>query len=211
MLYYSVMKLKKFKGASSLTVGIATILLVLILAIFFIPTIGTVTNDTNISNAITLLEQNNYVVFAGSEYATIKTELDEILEETRHTSYIWPEATNLTATCTAPAGANTWGAWVELIDSGGNNFSDKITATTHLSDTKIESYSDKNQEYMYQISYGTSNIIVGGRRVSPIKESGEYSIDLKSLPIPAGEKVYARCMCSVGGNSCTILLRYHYH
>jgi hypothetical protein len=204
-------KWEKLKGNSSITIGIVAVLVVLLIALFFIPTIGTVTTDTNISKAIVLLEQNNYVVFASSEYAAIKTELDEILAETRHTSYIWPEATNLTATCTASVTANTWGDWAEITDSAGNKFSDKITSVTHLSDTKIESYSDKNQEYMYQISYGASKIVVGGRRQSPIKESGEYSIDLKTLPIPAGEKVYFRCMCTVGGESCTILIRYHYH
>jgi hypothetical protein len=100
---------------------------------------------------------------------------------------------------------------IEVVDNVGNKLSDKITSITHFSDTKIETYSDKNQEYMYQIAYGASKVVVGGRRVSPIKESGEYSIDLKTLPVPAGEKIYYRCMCTSGGETCTVLFRYHYH
>lgn len=186
-------------------------IIVVIVASFFIPSVNTIFTGQNIASAINLLENNGYAVFAAGEYATIQNYLDEILEETRHTSYIWPEATNIHATLSAPVGANTWGNWVELADGSGNKFSDKITSITHLSDTKIEEYSDKNQTYMYQFAYGDSKVIVGGRRVSPIKESGEYAIDLKTMPIPIGEKFYARCMCSSGGETCTVLIRYHYH
>jgi len=206
--------MSKFKEYLNSKGNVSKALIVAILAIVVLVVVinvFAVILPYDISKSITTLENSGYVVFSASEYATIKTELDDILEETRHTSYIWPEATNLTATVIAPVTSNVWGEWTEITDSAGNKLSDKITGITHFSDTKIESYSDKNQEYMYQIAYGDSKVIVGGRRVSPIKESGEYAIDLKSLPVPIGEKIYYRCMCSVGGEYCTVLFRYHYH
>ncbi len=138
----------------------------------------------------------------------IDAQLSAIDLEFIHDTLIFPETTGETCTIVSGLVNNTWSDWVEITD--GITFSSKILYPTHISQLKIEDASDANEIYMVEISYGDAKTVVARRRFAPSRELGIVGVEQNSLIIPAGEKVYGRAMCSNGGNSVNIVLRYHY-
>lgn len=199
--------------------------IIMIIVVSLVIVIPQLVAPINENSAINYLTGRGFTVLASGEYDLLNEKIDvikleednisvrslELIDEFQHLSRIFPEATNETVTIYSSAEANKWSDWQEFTDSSGNKFSDKVTSAVHLSDTKIEYYSNKNIIYIYEIAYGDSKTIVANRRVAATKEADEYTIDLRCPLIPVGERVYARVMSSAGGASIQILLRYHYH
>lgn len=145
-----------------------------------------------------------------------KAALDRMILEQQHISYNFPEATNLTVVFTAHAVANTWSAWAEIQDDGvPTTFSSKFAAQRgHISLVQVDNTNQKDEYYMFEIAYGDSKTIISPHRFKsgtapndpPIQEA-----KVRSHVIPAGETIYYRMMCAVGGKTCDVSFRYHYH
>jgi len=139
------------------------------------------------------------------------TVLAELLHEVQHDTFLFPEDTNETVTCTAAA-ANTWLTWTELVDNNAVTFSSKLATTEgHISAFVVETVTANGEIYLVEISYGGSKVNIARVRLYggavPKQESRVFSDK-----IPAGETVYYRAKCSAGGPaSLTAHLRYHFH
>lgn len=149
---------------------------------------------------------------------TIKGDVDILVLEAQHDSDIFPDSTERKVELTAGNPANTWSAWIELVDDTPVTpitFSSKCaTKSTHISGLLVEDLSDSDKRYQMEIAYGDAKIGVLTHRFL----SGET----KKLPaiqfmlvradhIPAGEKVYYRMKCEEAAATCEISLRYHCH
>ena len=143
----------------------------------------------------------------------IIAEMGSLIREIQHDSAIFPEDTDRFVTFTAGALDNEWSDWVEIEDGLSNKFSDKITATTHISALMIEDANVKDKAYMIEIAHGDAKTPVTPYRFI----SGETKLPaiqhmrVRADHIPAGEKVYYRMKCEDGGRTCDLHIRYHVH
>jgi len=149
-----------------------------------------------------------------ADLVTIKQNLADILEELAHTTYIFPEGSNETVTFTAGAVANAWSAWTEIADNNGITLSSKFaTKDGHLTAINLEVLDTVNERYMVELAYGTAKTTISPARFqSSIATIGlSTSTNIKSEPIPAGEKIYHRTKCETGAATVQLHFRYHYH
>ena len=80
--------------------------------------------------------------------------LSEIFDALYHASYIFPDDTDKTVTPTAHANANTWSAWVEIVDNNALAFSSVFAdCGGHITVIQQEELSDENTIYMLQKSF----------------------------------------------------------
>lgn len=140
--------------------------------------------------------------------------LDEILWALMHRTLVFPESTNETVTLTC-AGANVWGAWTEIVDNNAVTFSSRISAAicdfAQITAVVVETCSVNDQRFMFEVAYGTPLVSIAPFRVYSGAVPKQESV-FKAGPIPAGNRVYYRGMCSQAGpQSCTIHIRYSYH
>ena len=140
------------------------------------------------------------------------TLLDGIALEMSHLTKIFPEDSNETITFTAPAGADTFSAWAEIVDNNAVTLSSKFAANGgHITGILTESASVTDKIYIFEISYGASKIIIAtGRLLSgTVLLTAKQQQRMSSVPVPAGETVYYRIKCETGAASVTVSLRYH--
>lgn len=145
-----------------------------------------------------------------------KAALNRMILEQQHVSYNFPDATNLKVVFTAHANAHTWSAWSEILDDGvPTTLSSKFAAQRgHISLVQIDNTNQKDEYYMIEIAYGTPKTIITPHRFKsgtapndpPIQEA-----KVRCAVIPAGEIIYYKMMCGVGGKTCDVSFRYHYH
>lgn len=132
-----------------------------------------------------------------------------------HNTLIFPEATSSTVTLNSHANADTWSVWTEIVDApGGTTFTSQIDAIAHITSICIEDTSVAGEIWMMEISYGDAHVPVARLRfvsgaVGILPAVQQFRI--RGAPIPVGQTVYYRLMCSVGNKNCKIHLRYYKH
>ncbi len=133
----------------------------------------------------------------------------------RHTTSIFPGDTDLTCTFIAAAGANTWSAWVEIVDSGATTLSTAFASSRgHLTEVLIETISDDNAIYMIEIAWGAAyNLVTALRFAGGTKfQSPDTVARMWTKAIPEGETVYYRMKTATGvADTCQVHIRYHTH
>lgn len=167
----------------------------------------------NIGAELTLLEA--HTVLLNAQTVLLNTNnglLDELILEHSHLTKIFPEDSDETITLTAHATPDTFSAWAEIVDNNSVTLSSRFAAAGgHISGILAESDSVKDKIFIFEISYGASNIVVATGRLM----SGTVQLTLKqqqrmsSVAIPAGETIYYRIKCETGGANITVSFRYH--
>lgn len=139
---------------------------------------------------------------------------DQLILEQAHVTRIFPATTDLTCTLTAHANPDTWSSWAEVQDSAVLKFSSVVIKDTHLSSMFIEWCSDTDKLYQIELAYGDDKIAIAPLRIT----SGDKNflgplqqMRIRADRIPIGEKIYYRMMCAIGGGTCQVSFRYHYH
>lgn len=143
-----------------------------------------------------------------------KADVSTLVREIQHDTYIFPEDTDKFVTFTAGALDNEWSNWVEIEDSSGNKFSEKTTASLHISALLIEVANVKEKVYMIEIAYGDNKDDVTPYRFisgETIKLPAVQNAKVRADHIPAGETIYYRMKCEDGGKTCDLHIRYHLH
>jgi len=140
--------------------------------------------------------------------------LHEMGKVITHESAIFPDATDLTVTITAHANPDTWSAWAEIQDSGATTFSSKVTGEGHISAVNIEDTSASGETWMLEIAYGDAKTMIARVRFISASLGGLPAVTgvrVRSIHIPDDETVYARLMCSAGGATCMLHIRFYIH
>jgi hypothetical protein len=207
--------------------GIAIgLILLAVLVIFVVPMMAPV-------GARSLLEGQGYVVLAAEEYdsliskidsiaskadaAVVNAEaaalssgvvLDKLLLYNENEVFLYPDMASATATLTAGGGADTFGDWAEIVDSGAVTLSSKFSADAgYISTIITRDYSAADKIYIIEIGYGALKTVVG--RVK-IRSDWTYVRDLSSTRIPTGSTVYYRMRCETGGATLNADFRYYF-
>lgn len=143
----------------------------------------------------------------GISLADIEEILDDLEENAHHNTRIFPEASNLDVIFTSGVGADTWGAWTEIVDSAATTFSSRITSNTHLTAIMPEHASIIDQVWMIEISYGAAHTVIARLRVVSGAQNKLPAVSqqrIRSSHIPAGEIVYYRMMDETGGGTLNV-------
>jgi hypothetical protein len=140
--------------------------------------------------------------------------LSKIETELFHMSNYFPEDTDETITFVAGGTANIFGAWAEIVDNNAVTFSSKLAACEgHVSAILVEDADTTDKRYLFEISYGASNVVVCRGRVisgTTLKDTLQQG-RRRSLNIPAGKTVYYRMKCETLSAELGVALRYHCH
>jgi len=145
----------------------------------------------------------------------LEGKLVRIDDATRHVTSVFPSDTNLTCTFTAAAGANTWSAWTEIVDSGATTLS-SIFATNrgHITEMVIETISDSAAIYMTEIAWGAAKSLITTARFAGVGKF-QSANDVKRFWSPhlgAGQTIYYRMKTETAvADTCTVHFRYHLH
>ncbi len=149
-----------------------------------------------------------------ADITQILEDTDELILEQAHVTRIFPEASDVTVTFTAHAVADTWSSWTRIQDSGGEYLDAQTLSIMHLSSILVEWASDLDKVYMIEIAYGDSTTVISRLRFI----SGERNflpplqqMRIRALGIPENQQLFYRMMCEVGGATCLVSFRYHYH
>ncbi len=148
-----------------------------------------------------------------AELDIVHEETHEVLHATAHKSDIFPGNTNLTCTFTAAAGANTWSAYIEIVDSAATSLSDSYALLPgHITEIDIEELSDENTIYMIEISAGaTHEVLTNIRFAGGTKFQNPSAVQrLHMLEIASGETLYYR-MKTASGVADTAIVNFRYH
>ena len=143
-----------------------------------------------------------------------KTILNFLLTDSAHENFLFPEDTDETVIFTAGGTANTFGAWAEIVDNNAVTLSSKFAALSgHISSISARIASDKDNEYIFEISYGALNIVVArANMLSGTNQLSNLQQDrMRNLAIPAGETVYYRMKCETLSATLEVKMRYHFH
>ena len=140
--------------------------------------------------------------------------LRDIRDAVQHVTSIFPSDTDLTCTFTAHANAHTWSAWTEIVDSPDGTKLSAATATNpgHITAILIETISDPNALYMYELSWGAANNIVTRGRFAGVGKFQAANIQDRfwAPHFPAGELIYYRMKTETAvADTCTVHFRYH--
>lgn len=138
--------------------------------------------------------------------------LSTLLIEAVHETFIYPEMTVKTVSFTS-GGANAFGAWAEITDSGAVTLSSLATANMHISSILIESTDTIDKMYLLEISYGGTYTIVSRQRFGSGSKFIEpaQQVRVRAGFIPAGQTIYYRMACEAAGAIATVSIRYHLH
>ena len=173
-------------------------------------------NDISVAQA---REQDDASLIAynaanGTDLAVVDTNVDELIVEEQHITAIFPEDTDETVTLAAGTPANTWGAWVEIVDDNSVTLSSKATAVNmHISTIMVEDSSVKDKIYMVEIAYGSAHTVVSRQRymAQNTKVGTVQQAKVRAEHIPAGETIYYRAKCETASATVQVHLRYHTH
>ena len=152
----------------------------------------------------------------GDDWAGVDDTLHDLGLVNAHETFVFPEDTGKTVTVTAHANIDTWGAWVELVDSGANTLTSKFAANDgHIADILIESTESAGQVWMLELSYGEAKVNCGRERFVSASVGfvpAAQQMRIRAPHIPAGETIYGRLMCDKAGEeTCLIHVRYYLH
>lgn len=152
----------------------------------------------------------------GDGWVAIDSTLADFGLVNAHHTQIFPETTDLTCTVTAHAVANTWGAWVELTDSGANTLTTEFASNDgHITAIMVEETESAGETWLAEIAYGDSKVktaqmrfVSGSVGILPAIQQ----VRIRSTHIPAGETIYGRLMSTKAGEeTIKIHVRYYLH
>jgi len=221
---------KGSKGQLAIPTIIAIVIVVVIVA-SIVPIFGSFSTST----AIQKLEGQGYVVFAAGEYSALVTKVDSIATKadaavlaaqlasanaqdtlnllrlhTENENYLFPETTAYNITLTAPATADTWSAWTEVVASNAETLSSKFAADTgYLSQVTFYGYNFPDELIIVELAYDDDGTDVVGRVMA--RSDFTWVLELNSEPIPAGSTVYYRMMSSHINESIKANFKYYYN
>ena len=147
-----------------------------------------------------------------TDLATMQTDVDHLIDVSMHETAIFPATTGLTCTMTAHADADTWSGYTEIVDSAAAALSTAFASKAgHIAGLVVEECSEASKRYMFEISYGSSYIVVGRWRI--ISETNNLPVfqspQCRGAHIPAGETIYYRAMCeTAAAKTATVHIRY---
>lgn len=122
---------------------------------------------------------------------SVLTDLETLIREMQHETYIFPEDTDETVTFTAAAGAHDWSTWTEIVDNNAVTFSSKLTTLLgHISGVTIETADTNSARYLVEISYGDAHVLVSSTRIytgGPPLQDMKQETKVRAQVIPAGE------------------------
>ncbi|GAG89789.1 unnamed protein product [marine sediment metagenome] len=145
-----------------------------------------------------------------------ETDSLEFLGETQtHVTSLFPVSSANYVLFTAGGVNNTFGAWAELVDDANNKLSDAFASSPgHITGVLIEDLNVKDKRYLFELAYGDSEVIILRHRflAGDVKKLAAIQhVRIRSVIIPAGEKLYYRLMCETAGKTCEVSFRYHAH
>lgn len=149
-----------------------------------------------------------------NEAETLFGRLADVYAGDHHATHIFPEASNLDVVFTSGGGADTWGAWAEIVDSAATTLASRFTLDAHITAIMPEEASILDQIWMIEISFGTARTVVARLRVVSGAQNKLPAISqqrIRAAHIPAGETVYYRMMDETGGGIMNISIRYFLH
>ncbi len=183
-------------------------------------------STANTASAVSTLEGRGYTVLSPNDYATLNSKLDAIKVSAdaavvaaqlaaakvdlfnSSESFVYPENTNRFCILTANATANAFGAWTEITDNTSVTLSSKFAASSgYLGEITLRNFSAPNVQYIVEISYNNGANVVGRQKVYA---DWTYVLLVKSRQIPVGATLKYRLMCSTGGATCYMDVRYFY-
>ena len=137
----------------------------------------------------------------------------DLHDEASHVSRLFPEDTDETVTVTA-GGANTFGAWAELVDNNAVKLSSKYNSMDmHISQIAVTSTDTNDKRWILEVSYGAAKVVharlafgSGTKHIAT-----EQMARFRAPEIPVDELIYARLKCETAGAIATLSLRYHSH
>ena len=139
--------------------------------------------------------------------------LKKTIDQLAHVSALFPADTNLTWTMTALNTANTFSEWAEIADSGATKLSASYTTNHgHLTSILIETVSEIDTIYEFEIAWGASKITIArGRFAGETKFQAPKTTDRFWAPaFPAGQLLYYRLKSATAvADTCTAHLRHH--
>jgi len=150
-----------------------------------------------------------------SNLSTLVSDLEIVLLEHRHDTFIFPEDTDETVTFTAGGTNNSFCDWVEIEDNNGIMFSSKfVSSIGHLASILIEGVDVKDKAYLIELAYGSDKTSITSYRFiagETNKLPAIQQVRIRTEHVPSGEKLYYRMKCETSGKTCTLSFRYHYH
>ncbi|MBA7650716.1 hypothetical protein ES703_58527 [subsurface metagenome] len=149
-----------------------------------------------------------------NEAETLFGRLADVYLNDHHATRIFPEASNLDVVFTSGGGADTWGAWAEIVDTAAATLTSRFTLDGHITGITPEECSKIDQVYMLEIAYGAVPTTVARLRVesgAQIKLPAIAQKRIRCRHIPAGETVYYRMMDETGGSTMNVAIRYFLH
>ncbi len=142
----------------------------------------------------------------------VRAALQDLILEASHEIEIYPALTVKTVSFTS-GGADAFGAWAEITDSGAVTLSSLATSDMYISGVIIESTDTVDKMYLLEISHGVLYTVVsrqrfgsGSKFIAPAQQ-----VRVRAAHIPSGETVYYRLACEAAGAIVTVSIRYHLH
>lgn len=142
--------------------------------------------------------------------------LEHLVDIEMHNTLVFPESTANVCVLTAHVNANTWSAWVEIVDDQGApvSLSSKFAVNAgHITVMNAESTNVASALFMIELAYGASKISICRFRFT--SETNQIAIAqiprVRGVEIPAGETLYYRAMCATGGKTANVYFRYFLH
>ncbi len=135
--------------------------------------------------------------------------------ENHHETKIFPDppGTNLYVRFTAGGTNNTFGDWAEIEDSAAAKLTPKFQYYPgYIVSVITEDFSRRDEVYLFELAYGeTVKTTIGRSRVqgATLLEDTAMQERMRTLQIPAGEKVYYRMACETADATLDCHIRYY--
>jgi len=146
----------------------------------------------------------------GDNFSNPDDSLDGISLALHHEASIFPDETDKIVTFVAGP-ANTFGAWIEVIDNSAVTLSSKfVNIPGHITAFLVETANATDKIYLFELAYGDSKTILtryrfigGAKKSSPIQP-----VRAQGAQIPAGATIYYRMACEKANATCQLHIRY---
>ncbi len=207
----------------------------IVLFLLIVPAINSGVVISNIEKATDYLTGQGYIVLAAGEYNAISTKLDNLkisadvavvnaeaaalaanaalntlLLHNENEVFLYPDSVFVAVNLTAGAPADTFGAWVEIKDSGNVTFSSKFAASGgYIVEITTRNYSVADKIYMIEIATANDGTGVIGR--VKVRSDWTYVLALRSVAIDIGDTIYYRMKCETASAWLLADFRYYYN
>ena len=141
-------------------------------------------------------------------------DIDHLTAVSIHDSKVFPALPSIDCILTAGVGADTFGAWAEIVDTTGTPIalSDMfVDYDGHISAIVIDYLSTNSESYVIKLAYGASKIPITDVRVKagsdwlPITQAPA----LRATHIPEDETIYYQMAAETGESTANVSFRYY--